>query len=63
MVKPFKVNISNQTIEDIYIKVKKYPWEKIPNINGWVQGTNFSYIKEIANYWVKEFNWKSMKLR
>jgi len=58
MVKPFKVNISNQIIEDIYSKVKKYPWGELPNLNGWKYGANFSYIKEISNYWIKEFNWK-----
>jgi len=61
MVKPFKVNISEKTIEDIYNKVKKYPWTKMPNINGWDHGTNFSYIKEISKYWVDDFNWKNQE--
>ena len=61
MVKPFKVNISEKTIEDIYNKVKKYPWAKMSNINGWDHGTNFSYIKEISKYWVDDFNWKKQE--
>ena len=35
MVKPFKVNISDQIINDIYDKVKKYPWHEMPNDGGW----------------------------
>ena len=48
MIEPFRINISNQTIENIYDKIKKYPWNEMPDINGWDHGTNFSYIKEIS---------------
>ena len=58
MIEPFRVNISNEIIEKIYDKVKKYPWDEMPNVDGWDHGTNFSYIKEISKYWVKDFNWK-----
>jgi len=58
MIKPFRINISNKIIENIYDKIKKYPWNEMPNIDGWEHGTNFSYIKEISKYWVKNFNWK-----
>ena len=29
MIKPFKVNISDQVLEAIYAKVKKYPWHEM----------------------------------
>ena len=47
MVEPFKVNIPDQIIRDIYEKVKKYPWHAMPKIDGWEHGTNINYIKEI----------------
>ena len=58
MVKPFKVNISDQIIKDIYDKVKKYPWHEMPNNGGWEYGTNLDYMKEISKYWVSEFDWR-----
>jgi len=58
MVKPFKVNISDQIIKDIYDKVKKYPWHEMPNDGGWKYGTNLDYMKEISKYWVNEFDWR-----
>ena len=58
MVKPFKVNISDQIIKDIYDKVKKYPWHEMPNDGGWKYGTNLDYMKEISKYWVCEFDWR-----
>jgi microsomal epoxide hydrolase len=58
MAKPFKVNISDQIIKDIYDKVKKYPWHEMPNDGGWKYGTNLDYMKEISKYWVSEFDWR-----
>ena len=30
----------------------------MPNDGGWEYGTNLDYMKDISNYWVKDFNWK-----
>jgi len=58
MIRPFKVNISDQVLEAIYAKVKKYPWHEMPDDGGWEYGTNLDYMKEISNYWVSDFDWK-----
>jgi pimeloyl-ACP methyl ester carboxylesterase len=58
MVKPFEIKIPEKIIQDIYNKVKQYPWDDMPNIDMWKHGTNLAYMKEISNYWVKNFNWK-----
>ena len=61
MVKPFKVNISDQIIKDIYDKVKKYPWSNIQDIDGWEHGTNYKYLKDISRYWVTKFDWRKQE--
>ena len=58
MVKPFKVNISDQIIKNINDKVKKYPWHEMSKVKGWKYGTNLDYMKEISDYWVNKFDWK-----
>ena len=58
MINPFKVNISNQVLDSIYAKVKKYPWHEMPDDGGWKYGTNLDYMKEITNYWVSDFDWR-----
>ena len=58
MVKPFKVNISDKFIKDIYEKVKKYSWHEMPEDGGWKYGTNLTFMKEISEYWVNEFDWR-----
>ena len=58
MIKTFKIEIPDKEIHDIYDKIKKYPWHEMPEDGGWEYGTNLSYMKEISNYWIKDFNWK-----
>ncbi|MBA1337359.1 MAG: epoxide hydrolase [Pelagibacterales bacterium] len=59
MIKPFKVNVPNSTLDNIYNKVRKYPWEDISKLEGWEHGTNFKYLKEISQYWINDFSWKN----
>ena len=58
MIKPFKIDISNKILEEIKAKVKNYPWHEMPDDGGWEYGTNLDYLKELSDYWVKDFNWK-----
>jgi microsomal epoxide hydrolase len=58
MIKPLRVNISKEILEDIYNKVKKYSWHEMPDDGGWEYGTNLDYMKEISNYWVNKFDWQ-----
>ena len=58
MIKTFKIDISDKELKDIYDRVKKFPWHEMPEDGGWEYGTNLNYMKEISNYWIKNFNWR-----
>ena len=58
MTKPFKINIPDKTLEEIYNKVKNYPWHEMPDDGGWKYGSNLDYMKEISSYWVNDFDWR-----
>ena len=40
MIKPFKVQISEENLQKIYSKVKNYEWHEMPDDGGWEYGTN-----------------------
>ena len=52
MTKPFKVHISEESLQNIYSKVKNYQWHEMPDDGGWDYGTNLDYMKEFTDYWV-----------
>ena len=58
MIKPFKLNIPEESIKKINEKVKNFPWHEMPNDGGWEYGTNIDYMKEISSYWINDFNWR-----
>ena len=58
MIKPFKLNIPEKTLQEIYTKVKNYQWHEMPEDGGWKYGSNLDYMKEISNYWIKDFDWR-----
>ncbi|MDA7769741.1 epoxide hydrolase [Candidatus Pelagibacter sp.] len=58
MIKPFKLNIPDKTLQEIYTKVKNYPWHEMPDDGGWKYGSNLNYMKEISSYWVRDFDWR-----
>ncbi len=61
MIKPFKLSVSKKTLNEIYKKVKKYPWADIENLKGWEHGTNYNYLKKISKYWYSKFSWKKQQ--
>ena len=61
MIKKFKISVSNKKINQIYSKVKKYPWNDIKKLDGWTHGTNHKYLKEFSKYWTSKFNWKKQE--
>ena len=58
MIKPFKLDIPDKALQEIYTKVKNYPWHEMPDDGGWKYGSNLDYMKEISSYWVKDFDWR-----
>ena len=44
MIKPFKLNIPDKALQEIYTKVKNYPWHEMPSDGGWNYGTNFCLL-------------------
>ena len=63
MIKPFKLDIPDKVLQEIYTKVKNYPWHEMPDDGGWKYGSNLDYMKEISNYWIKDFDWRKHERR
>jgi pimeloyl-ACP methyl ester carboxylesterase len=61
MINSYKVQISDQELDNIYNKVKNYPWHEMPDDGGWEYGTNLDYLKELSNYWVYNFDWRKIE--
>lgn len=63
MIKPFSANISEEILDDLKNRIKNTRWpDEISNSN-WIYGTNLSFMKELSNYWLYEFNWRKVEAK
>jgi pimeloyl-ACP methyl ester carboxylesterase len=58
---PFQVDISDEVLEQIRTRVQAYPWHTMPNLDGWEPGSNLTYMRQLCDYWVNEFDWRQQE--
>ncbi|WP_417459018.1 epoxide hydrolase family protein [Kordiimonas sp.] len=61
MPRKFTVQIPQCKIEDIKSRVKSYSWFAAPQDEekSWSRGVNTSYLKELCDYWVCQYDWRA----
>jgi len=59
MIESFSIKISEQSIQDLKMRLKLTRWtDEIVN-SGWSYGAKLSYVKEITDYWLNTFDWRN----
>ena len=56
-VRPFHIDISDETLEQIRNRVASFPWSEMPALDGWAHGANLAYMRDLCRYWIEEFDW------
>ena len=62
-INAFEINFSDIEIQNVKTKVASFPWHEMPKDGGWSFGTNIDYMKNLADYWTEEYDWKSQEAR
>ena len=57
MIREFNLAISENTLNEVYARVERYPWQALPDNSGWDLGADTAYMKELCRYWVSDFDW------
>lgn len=60
-VQPFKVQIPQATLDDLQERLKRTRWLNQVQGASWEYGTNLAYLKELVNYWLTTFDWRSQE--
>lgn len=61
-IRPYTLNVPDATLNEIRHRVAKFPWHEMPDDGGWDYGSNLDYMKELADYWVKDFDWRKQEV-
>jgi pimeloyl-ACP methyl ester carboxylesterase len=58
MLSRFEVNISQDILDDLKIRLKNTRWPDEIEGSKWTYGADLSYMMELADYWLNEYDWR-----
>ena len=58
-IKTFRLAFPDDALANIRARVAAFPWHEMPADGGWAYGANLDYMKELAAYWVTEYDWRA----
>ncbi len=62
-IRPFRIEIAQAQIDDLHARLANTLWpDEIPAA-GWDKGASISYMKDLAEYWRSEYDWRAVEAR
>jgi pimeloyl-ACP methyl ester carboxylesterase len=61
--RPFRVAVSQKTIDRILTRVREARWPDRLDADDWRYGANWNYMKELAAYWTTRYDWRKAEAR
>ncbi|HEU0296410.1 MAG TPA: epoxide hydrolase [Anaerolineales bacterium] len=62
-IEPFKISIPQEILDDVRKRLERTRWPDEVHQSGWRYGANLEYMKELADYWLTKFDWRSQEQR
>lgn len=60
-IRNFKIEIPNEALEDLSLRLRKTKWANhIPEI-GWSRGTDKDYLQVLVDYWISDYDWRTQE--
>jgi microsomal epoxide hydrolase len=59
----FKINFPESELTDLRYRLSHVKWPTDPNNDDWKYGVNRTYLESLVNYWIREYDWRSMEQR
>lgn len=58
-IRPFTIDILDEKLAWIRQRVADFPWQQMPNLDGWSAGTNRDYLRALCSYWLDTYDWRA----
>lgn len=62
-IQPFQINVPQTVLQDLKERLISTRWPDEVSGAGWDYGTNLDYIKELAEYWLNKYDWRSQEAK
>ena len=57
-MEPAPLAVGDDELEDLYDRVRRTRWPDSVRGSGWSHGTDIAYLRELAEYWSTDFDWR-----
>ncbi|MGD9891088.1 MAG: epoxide hydrolase family protein [Dehalococcoidia bacterium] len=58
-VRPFTIQVPESVLDDLRARLRQTRWPgEVPG-TGWTYGTNLAYLRELVQYWLDEYDWRT----
>ena len=62
-IRPFEINIPDGELEALRQRLALTRWPEKETVTDWSQGIPLSYVKEVCDYWQKDYDWRPCEKR
>lgn len=59
--RPFKIEVEQSILDDLERRLAHTRWPDEPARAGWSMGTNLGYLKDLAGYWQRQYDWRKQE--
>ncbi|MEU5102358.1 epoxide hydrolase family protein [Streptomyces sp. NPDC021354] len=62
-IRPFRIAIPQPDLDDLRERLARTRWpDELPGV-GWSYGVALDYVREVADYWAEQFDWRAQEAR
>jgi microsomal epoxide hydrolase len=58
-MQPFRVQVTQSEIDDLKHRISATRWPAEPSEVGWERGIPIDHLRELADYWLNEYDWRT----
>ncbi len=58
-IRPFSIHVADEDLQDLRERLARTRWPNRETPEDWTQGVPLDYVKEIAEYWLTDYNWRT----
>ncbi|HEX6553200.1 MAG TPA: epoxide hydrolase [Ktedonobacteraceae bacterium] len=58
-IQPFTINIPQATLDDLHERLARTIFPDEAERSGWAYGISLAYMKEVADYWLHRYDWRT----
>lgn len=55
---PYEISVEESALDDLRRRLKHARWPEPETVEDWNQGTPLSYLREVCNYWLNDYDWR-----